>query len=698
MQCFTFSRTKGTTPLLMALLASSAVFSVGCANMVTTANSLNALDQPGAVTGRLHGGNQPISGATVKLWYAGEGGGAASVAATTTTSNDGTGSFAFVKGGTGPTGLSGNSFSCLTPDSLVYVVATGGNTLNSGDSSINNSAAVFLAPFGPCSSITSSSFVNMSEVSTVATMAALQQYFNPALGKESFAATSGNGMAKRAMVNSFALIPNLVDLATGKAVVTKTINAGSLTAGVGYTGTSVVATPESAKINLMANILASCVNNASSTAANCTALFANAVPGDPTVTSRPYLTSFSAPTDVLQAAYYMLTNPTNGNKLDPSTHENTRLTNLFNLQASIGAPFQSTLATPPSDWTIAISYTSASTCGSHAGSLIHSAQDLAIDFYGGVWLANNEPGKGNLTQLGSNGVPSTCIAVGTGSNTSVTIDTAGGLANIWVADAASSSLYRYKPGTTAISPFPTTTNPLAIVADGSGDLFYTSPSDATLYELPGAATLASVAPIAIATGIGSNPARVMVDYTSAVWTTSGSTFITRSASSTPTTGAGYSSIQVPLTDSSYGLSATAKISGQSANSVFTSLSSGNGIALNQGLGTAYSSATNWPVTGLSTPAAVVTDGAQNVWTINNAAGANSLFAIGSLKQVISPATGFQKSAAYLGGGRSLVIDQSGNIWIGLDGTNSITQVVGAAVPVWQPYADGLQGSKFQVIP
>jgi hypothetical protein len=692
MQCFTFSRPKRTAPLLTALLASSAIFSAGCANMVTTATSLNALDQPATVSGRLYGGNQPVSGATVKLWFAGQGG-AASVVATTTTSNDGTGSFAFIKGSSGPTG-----FTCSTPDPLVYVVATGGNTLNSGDASINNSAAVFLAPFGLCSTINASSFVNMSEVSTVATMAALQQYFDPAPGKEYFAASSGNGQARFAMINAFGLIPNMVDLATGKAVVTKTINAGSLTAGVGYTGTSVTATPESAKINLMANILASCVNNASATATNCVSLFANAVPGDPTVTSRPYQTIFTAPTDVLQAAYYMLTNPTNGNKLDPSTHENTRLTNLFNLQAAVGAPFQSTLSTAPSDWTIAISYTSTSTCGSHGGSLIHSAQDLAVDFYDGVWLANNEPGKGNLTQLGSNGVPSTCIAVGTGSNTSVTIDTAGGLANIWVADAASSSLYRYKPGTTTISPFPTTTTPFAIVADGSGDLFYTSPSDATLYELPGAATLASVTPIAIATGIGPAPWHVMVDSTPAVWTTSGSTFITRSASSTPTTGVGYSSFQVPLTSPSYGLSVTAKKDGGGTNSVFTSLPSGNGVALNQGLETAYSSATNWPVTGLSTPAAVVTDGAQNVWTINNAAGANSLFAIGALKQVISPATGFQKSAAYLGSGRSLVIDLSGNIWIGLDGANSITQVVGAAVPVWQPYANGLQGSKFQVIP
>jgi hypothetical protein len=66
----------------------------------------------------------------------------------------------------------------------------------------------------------------------------------------------------------------------------------------------------------------------------------------------------------------------------------------------------------------------------------------------------------------------------------------------------------------------------------------------------------------------------MVDNTPAVWTTSGSTFITRSASSTPTTGAGYTSIQIPLTNPSYGLSVTAKNAGGTANSGFTSLPSG----------------------------------------------------------------------------------------------------------------------------
>ena len=96
---------------------------------------------------------------------------------------DGAGSFAFVKGADGGAnaGTSGNTFSCPSAaggNPLVYVVASGGNTLGTGDTTVNNSAAVFIAPYGPCKEHYPSSFVDMNEVTTVATMAALQQSFS----------------------------------------------------------------------------------------------------------------------------------------------------------------------------------------------------------------------------------------------------------------------------------------------------------------------------------------------------------------------------------------------------------------------------------------------------------------------------------------------------------------------------------------
>ena len=58
------------------------------------------------------------------------------------------------------------------------------------------------------------------------------------------------------LTNAFATANNLVNVATGQAVTSATLN-GS---GTG-TGLSITATPESAKLNTIANILSACVNS-----------------------------------------------------------------------------------------------------------------------------------------------------------------------------------------------------------------------------------------------------------------------------------------------------------------------------------------------------------------------------------------------------------------------------------------------------
>jgi hypothetical protein len=192
----------------------------------------------------------------------------------------------------------------------------------------------------------------------------------------------------------------------------------------------------------------------------------------------------------------------------------------------------------------------------------------------------------------------------------------------------------------------------------------------------------------------------MLDNTSgsiAVWATSGSSFITRTASATPNAGTGFTGVQVTTASPSYGISVTAIPSGNTNNYVYVS-SDGTSNALQQyaGTGTSYSLSSGWTIGAGTTPTAVATDGAQNVWTI--ASGSSSVVAIGSNKQAISPAGGLVKSASYLGSGSSLIVDLSGNVWVGLSGANTVTEIVGAAVPVYQPYATGLANGSFQIIP
>ena len=177
----------------------------------------------------------------------------------------------------------------------------------------------------------------------------------------------------------------------------------------------------------------------------------------------------------------MLANPTNGSS--------SRLSNLFGLSPALGAAFQPTLASAPSDWTIAISYSSSNTCGG-GGHLINSAQDLAVDSIGGVWIANNES-NGNLSYLTHTGAPATCVQVGTGALSGITIDYASplGLPNVWLADSGSSNVFRYHPTDTAATAFATADVPASISADGAGNIYYTTPAGSgTLYEIPGGAT------------------------------------------------------------------------------------------------------------------------------------------------------------------------------------------------------------------
>ena len=155
MDCLNLPLPQRSPRVLLALAASSAMLVTGCANMIPTATSANPLGVAASISGKVHGGNQPVSGAIVRLRFAGQSGlgkpnpSPYDVAATTVSASDGTGSFSFIKDPnnnvTYPS--SGNKFSCplKVADPFVYVEAIGGNTLNDGTSN-SNTAAVFLAP------------------------------------------------------------------------------------------------------------------------------------------------------------------------------------------------------------------------------------------------------------------------------------------------------------------------------------------------------------------------------------------------------------------------------------------------------------------------------------------------------------------------------------------------------------------------
>jgi hypothetical protein len=677
----------GSKPHLHALLASSIVFTVGCSYTPSTSPNDNPVSSPATLKGAVLGGNQPVTGATITLWFAGQGGTTPlppTKAATTTT--DGQGFFSFLRDTTGGThdGTT-NTYSCPAgvASPLVYVLSQGGNTQNNGVAGQTNAAAGFIALYGSCTELSADNFVFMSEVTTVATMAAVQQFFDP---RSETISASGTDQQRRIMLNLPNTVKLMVNPATGLAVSSTSVPAAS---GGGIPqAVSLVATPETGKINLMADILSACINAQTSAAPTCATLFAAAVPPIPRTTSLNPAIPFTTATDTLQAVYYMLTNPTDGGTANLAT--------LFGLAPGVGAPFQPT-ADLPTDWTIGIFYTSSASCAVDQD-FIEFPVDINIDAEDNVWFANLV--GGNLSAISASGAPLACVfEEDNNTRGGAHIDVAN---NVWF--PAGTTMYRYNPTTKTSLASPVGVTPFGMTADGAGNVYFSATDGTTgsVYILPDAATAtAPVAPIQISSTVGSGPARLMPDATSAspgavpgnIWVTSNSNFISQlSKSNAPGNMNGWITTPFPTLGNSRGVSV------DRANNVF--VSAANSISALAHTGTTWTPANGFPFSqltaGISGPGAISVDGRSNIWIPNFGQPSVSEITFAA-PTALSPATGFEKDPNLFLGNVALAVDQAGNVWtVGINSV--ITEIVGAAVPLYQPYAAGLSNGHFQSIP
>jgi len=255
----------------------------------------------GAITGRVHGGQQPISGASILLYAAGTAGTASASRSmlTSPVTTDSNGMFNI-------TGL----YSCNSGDQ-VYLVASGGSA-GSG----NNSAINLMAALGPCATLlanANTTFINVNEVTTVGSVYALANYMTSAANLGSASDTASlDGLAA-----SFATTQTMVTVAGGGALATTT-------------GNGIV--PQTT-INSLANSLAACVNSTSSGSSACSNLFSDTTIGGNT------------PADTLQATLNVAQSPT------------TNASQIFAL-AGPTAPFQPALNSAPSSWAITVAHPS----------------------------------------------------------------------------------------------------------------------------------------------------------------------------------------------------------------------------------------------------------------------------------------------------------------------------------------------------
>lgn len=263
--------------LASAALVAGLAFT-GCAASTPAAP---AAVQGSSITGRAMGGQQPVSGATVQLYAAGSSGyGSASTALITSASAAaGHVTYPIITDGGGNFSIS-NAFTCPTPSSTpVYLLITGGNPGN-GNGATNSNLAL-MAALGPCSGLSSILFVNVSELSTVASVWALSPFMTD-LYHVGTSSTNALGLT-----NAFAAVNVLYNISTGA------VGGLSLPSG---------ATLPVNEINALGDILASCVNSTGGTAgngSNCGNLFADATPSGGT-----------APADTVTAAMDIAQNPT----------------------------------------------------------------------------------------------------------------------------------------------------------------------------------------------------------------------------------------------------------------------------------------------------------------------------------------------------------------------------------------------------
>jgi streptogramin lyase len=400
----THTRQSRQLVLLAALdcILTAALTGCGTGNSGSAGSATGA---PPQLTGRIMGGQQPIGNATIQLYavnpYSLKGASTPLLNPTVTTNYNGyfniTGRYSCAQNG--------------MQDSLVYIVASGGNAGGGTNSAIGG-----MVGLGSCIALqTNLPFITINEVTTVASTYALA----PFMADEADIGYTGSASG---ITNAFANINTLVDIG------------GGLSPGVVSSNIAVPFT----EINTLANIVAACINS-SNASTICSTLFGLALPPGGT----------TAPTNTIRAVLNLARNPA------------ANVAKIFALPTS-QPPFQPALLTAPNDFSLALKLTHPS---------LSSPFGIAIDASGDAWVTN-ESGT-SITEFspsgsvlsGANGFASPYLVGAQG----ITIDPSG---QIWIANTGAQSVLELNPDGSLANTAPGYTNgisaPVDVAANKSG--------------------------------------------------------------------------------------------------------------------------------------------------------------------------------------------------------------------------------------
>ncbi len=441
---------------LAAITVATALLS-GCATGRILPSASNAA--AAHLSGRVKGGQQPVTGASIQLFAAGTtGNGSASTPLlTSAVLTDGNGAFSIT-----------GDYTCPSASAQVYIAATGGNPGLPG-AAVNPSIALVTA-LGPCGALSASTSLAINEVTTVAAAWALAPFAS------SVSAVGASATNSAGLTNAMSTAGLLADTATGASP------AASLPTN---------ASVESGKLYTLANLLAACVNSDGTSL--CSALFNDATPSGAT-----------APTDTFGLALAIATNPGHN------------VATLFN-DIPAQNPFPAILTAVPNDWTLTIAYTGggmnspaavavdangavwvASNAGAGVlsaftpqgtpvfqqgvmGTGLDSSISLTIDPSSNLWIANmasNAPGvsSGSVTILSPSGIPlAGPNGITTGGINQPLAAVASANGTVWIANYGASTLTELASDGTPLSGphhgygLGLLSSPIALALDASGN-------------------------------------------------------------------------------------------------------------------------------------------------------------------------------------------------------------------------------------
>jgi hypothetical protein len=555
---------------------------------------------------------KPVVGASVELYAAGNSGNGSAPSAllSSAVQTAADGSFSVAAGYTCP--------SALTP---VYLLSKGGQPASASSA---NSSLWLMTALGPCGGIAPGGSFAVNEVTTAASAWSLAPFMS-AGGNVGASCTNTTGLD-----NAFTTANELVNTAIGASP------------GAGLPSTLIVPT---AKLNSLANALASCTASAGGSA--CSPLF-NAASGG------------AVPANTLDAA------------LDIARAPAGNVAAIYAL-GSANAVFSPALTAAPPDWMLH---------NTVSGGGMDSPASIAVDASGDVWASSYFTSVSEFSPAGAATFPAGITGSGINESYGMALDVQG---NVWIANEQTTSnsgngnVTELNSSGQALETGITSGGiyfPIGVAADTNGNMWFADYGDSKV-------TLLSNSGSAISSSAGwggtslAFPVAVAVDASHNAW-------VVNQGGLLPVTEISADGSKVTNYDCD--CNGASGVAADQKGNLWIANYYGNSISEVNTCGTLEVDAATGG--GVLRPQGIAVDGAGAVWVANYQG--NSLSELAGASSAtpgsfLSPSSGFGADASLLDP-YGLAIDPSGNLWLTNAGKNTLTEFIGVAAPVKTPLA------------